>query len=52
MASENKAASKSLKTQKKTVIYVWVHSKRKTKLPGLSPRANYTDLAIAACWRS
>jgi hypothetical protein len=24
----------------------------KKKLHGLSPRANYTDLATAACWRS
>jgi hypothetical protein len=26
--------------------------KTKTKLHGLSPRANYTDRATAACWRS
>jgi hypothetical protein len=25
---------------------------KKTKLHGLSPRANYTDRATAACWRS
>jgi hypothetical protein len=24
----------------------------KTKLPGFGPRANYTDRATAACWRS
>jgi hypothetical protein len=24
----------------------------KTKLRGLSPRANYTERAAAACWRS
>jgi hypothetical protein len=27
-------------------------SKKKIKLHGLSPRANYTDRATAACWRS
>jgi hypothetical protein len=26
--------------------------KTKLKLHGLSPRANYTDRATAACWRS
>jgi hypothetical protein len=29
-----------------------VKLKKKTKLPGLSPRADYTDRATAACRRS
>jgi hypothetical protein len=33
--------------------FVWLFStKKKTKLHGLSPRANYTDRATAACRRS
>jgi hypothetical protein len=32
-------------------IYISIH-KTKTKLHGLSPQANYTDQATAACWQS
>jgi hypothetical protein len=33
------------------LLYVLYYIKT-TKLHGLSPRANYTDRATAACWRS
>jgi hypothetical protein len=32
--------------------YAWRRLLKKTKLQGLSPRANYTDRATAACRRS
>jgi hypothetical protein len=32
--------------------HIWLLKLKKTKLHGLSPRANYTDRATAACQRS
>jgi hypothetical protein len=32
--------------------FIPLRVKIKTKLHGMSPRANYTDRATAACWRS
>jgi hypothetical protein len=34
------------------LLIIIILTKQITKLRGLSPRANYTDRATAACWRS
>jgi hypothetical protein len=42
--------NKEMKRSVPTLLCITIHTK--TKLHGLSPRANYTDRATAACWRS
>jgi hypothetical protein len=34
------------------LYYIMTLNQTKTKLRGFGPRANYTDRATAACWRS
>ena len=48
----SRSYSKSLPQQKFAPTPSWYYSKLKTKLRGLSPRANYTDRAAAAGRRS
>jgi hypothetical protein len=42
----------SMNTAVNTCIFLVISTKKKTKLRGLGPQANYTVLATAACRRS